>query len=153
MHLTLAFLGEVPEPTLEAARAAVAAAADQIGPFRALLGRAGAFPNERRPRVVWVGLDAGAEEVGAAALRVRAALAERRVPFDDADALAHITIGRVRERAGPEERLAVADAFRSLREAVPALAFEIAALHLVQSVLSKRGPTYASIAEARLGRV
>ena len=151
MHLTLAFIGEVPTPTVEAARDAVASAAAQIAPFRALLGRAGAFPNERRPRVLWVGLGAGAEEVAAAAERVRAALAVRRVRYEEAPAIAHITIGRVRERAGPEEREAVAGAFQSLRDAVPALAFDITALHLMRSVLSPKGPTYTSLAGAPLG--
>lgn len=149
MHLTLAFIGWVQDPVADAARAAVAEAAAGIHAFRARLGTAGAFPSERRPRVVWVGLGEGADAVRAAAGGVRAALSARAVPFDDAPPVAHVTIARVRGTATPDERRSVATAVVSLGH-VPQLAFDVTDLHLMRSVLSPRGPTYTGVASAPL---
>lgn len=149
MHLTLAFIGWIDHA--DEASAALADAARALRPFAARLGAAGAFPNERRPRVVWVGLAEGAEEVREAAARVRSALAERSVPFDDAPAAAHVTIARLRDRATAVERGAVGAALAALRETVPALAFTVTEAHLFESTLSPRGPTYTTVARAALG--
>src|SRR3989304_3613019 len=59
MHLTLKFIGEVPEaklPLIQEALAPVRSAAPVEMKFRGL----GYFPHERRPRVVWVGVEARA---------------------------------------------------------------------------------------------
>ncbi|MGH9804298.1 MAG: RNA 2',3'-cyclic phosphodiesterase [Candidatus Acidiferrales bacterium] len=57
MHLTLKFIGEAPAeklPPLQQALARVASPAPVELDFRGL----GYFPSERRPRVVWVGIEA-----------------------------------------------------------------------------------------------
>lgn len=58
LHVTLKFLGEIPEDRLpalvEAATAAVRAVASHDVSFEGV----GGFPNLRRPRVVWLGMDA-----------------------------------------------------------------------------------------------
>lgn len=151
MHLTLAFIGDVDDRVAAAAVRALEDAAARIAPFRGRLGEAGAFPNDRRPRVIWIGLAEGAEQVRDAAARVRGALDEQSVPFKDAPPVAHLTIARLRERATAADRLAVGAALAELRGAVPALAFDVAEAHLFRSVLSPRGPTYTTLARVALG--
>lgn len=150
MHLTLAFIGEVAEDVATAAAEAVAEAAPGVPAFRARLGKVGAFPTARSPRVVWVGLAEGTEGVREAALRVRAALARRRVPFDVAPPVAHVTVARLRDRVTPAERGAVRDALAGVAGQVRPLEFAIAEMHLMRSVLARSGPTYSTVTRAPL---
>ncbi len=62
LHLTLRFLGEVPEDAEAPIGAALGAAAARAQPFELGLEGIGAFPSSRNPRVVWVGVGAGRAE-------------------------------------------------------------------------------------------
>jgi 2'-5' RNA ligase len=150
LHLTAAFLGEVPEAAVRAASEAVEESGHRTRQFVARLGDVGAFPNERRPRAVWVGLAAGAPEFELAARCVREALAARALSYDDVAPLAHITIARVRDRVSSIERSRVAEALAALHGAVPAIEFRVAELHLFQSRLSPKGPSYESLVRVTL---
>ena len=55
-HVTLAFLGEVPDLDLNPVCRAVAAACEGVPPFTVNLQSLGAFPDPAKPRVAWVGL-------------------------------------------------------------------------------------------------
>jgi 2'-5' RNA ligase len=91
-HLTLQFLGDHADVD------AVAAALDalEVSGGAARVGRAGAFPDPRRARVLWLGLTEGAEMVG----RVATAVALRtRALGHETEARAfhpHVTIARCR---------------------------------------------------------
>ena len=55
LHLTLKFLGEQPSERVNALDGAVPAALSGLAAVTVRLGGGGFFPNERRPRVAWVG--------------------------------------------------------------------------------------------------
>ena len=55
-HVTLNFLGWLPSPLLPDVTAAVDSAARRHAPSDVSLGPLGAFPRERRARVLWAGL-------------------------------------------------------------------------------------------------
>ena len=152
MHLTLAFIGYVPDARLDAAAEALGAAAADRSVIHCRLGSLGAFPNPRRPRVVWVGLAEGAESVTASALAVRRELAARDVPFDDAPPVAHLTIGRLRDDVTGAERSALAQAVAGEAARVPPLDFDIDSTVLFESRLSPRGPSYFPKARVELVR-
>lgn len=101
-HLTLAFLGNLPSERGDEMRRVLHATAAECAPLRVVLDKIGAFPHERKPRVVY----AGAREQGAAfrvlAQRVRAAYSACGFIFEN-DPVAHVTIARVKspERALP----------------------------------------------------
>lgn len=54
LHITLAFMGDVPEEELPEVIAAGDTAACRIAPFSVKLGYAGGFPNDRNPRVWFI---------------------------------------------------------------------------------------------------
>ena len=56
MHLTLHFLGETPATVVPRLGAALDAALARQAAAELRLGGAGAFPNLRRPSVVWAGV-------------------------------------------------------------------------------------------------
>src|SRR3954469_1304828 len=62
MPLTLAFIGEVPEPRADAIAAACAGTLDHA-PFAVAFGGVGAFPPRGAPRVLWLGVTDGAAEL------------------------------------------------------------------------------------------
>ena len=57
-HLTLAFLGDVPNNDLSAICQVVAATARTVEPFEIEVKGLGAFPSATRPRVIWAGVTA-----------------------------------------------------------------------------------------------
>src|SRR5215470_14642284 len=65
LHVTMLFLGEVDQRDLMSVCRAVAAVAAGIVAFLISIEKAGAFPNARRPRTLWVGVGSGAGEVTA----------------------------------------------------------------------------------------
>ncbi|HZT12143.1 MAG TPA: RNA 2',3'-cyclic phosphodiesterase [Candidatus Baltobacteraceae bacterium] len=95
LHITLAYLGWVDPERVEAISAAMRSVAQRAPAFTLRLDRVGAFPHERKPRVVFV----GALEQGAAfrdvANSLRGAYAEIGFTFEKA-AVAHVTIARVK---------------------------------------------------------
>jgi len=96
IHLTIRFLGEVPDPEPVAAAAAEVAA--RHAPFDVSLKGVGAFPDPRRPRVVWVGLGEGEEAAAALARDIEASVVALGFPAEERPWSAHITLGRFRDR-------------------------------------------------------
>lgn len=94
LHLTIAFLGFVEPDQMTALYAAMDAAAAAIAPFVIALDRIGAFPHERKPRVVWIG-PREQRPYRRAALAVRAQFEALGFHFDQPP-IAHVTLARVK---------------------------------------------------------
>ncbi len=96
VHLTLKFFGEVAADRLGGIEQAIRTANEGSAPLAMRLDELGAFPNARRPRVLWVGLEAPpALELLQDRLERQCeaiGFAPEGVPFRP-----HITLGRVRE--------------------------------------------------------
>ncbi|HWB40701.1 MAG TPA: RNA 2',3'-cyclic phosphodiesterase [Gemmatimonadales bacterium] len=136
VHLTMKFFGEVPPGRLDVIEEAVRAAVPGTGTLPLQLSEVGAFPDPRRPRIVWVGLDA---PPGLELLQDRL---ERRTeaigfPPEGTPFRPHVTLGRVREG----QRLP-AGALESLDGAYEPVAFLASELVLYESVLGRDGPRY-----------
>ena len=98
LHVTLKFLGAVRADTLVALRAALETPLAAVPPLDAVVRGLGVFPDWRRPRVVWAGVDCAPLTAVAAAVDAAAAplgLARETRPFT-----AHVTLGRVRATRG-----------------------------------------------------
>ncbi|MFC4060280.1 RNA 2',3'-cyclic phosphodiesterase [Planomonospora corallina] len=109
-HLTLAFLGEVPEEVLPGLELRLARAASRYAPMTLAFAGAGAFPSARRARVLWAGLRGGGESYGGRPEIVRladsvAAGARREgIEVDDRRFKAHLTLARARTRGDLDAR-------------------------------------------------
>ncbi|HET8570254.1 MAG TPA: RNA 2',3'-cyclic phosphodiesterase [Candidatus Limnocylindria bacterium] len=149
LHLTLAFLGSAPEERLSAVVRAVSAAASRFAPFELGLGALGRFPDRGPANVVWVRATAGAAELTALGDGVRRALRAARIDFDDKPFRPHMTLGRIRHGADPDDVRAVEAQVAAA--APPDIRFEVREVHVVESTLSPRGPRYASLEAVPLG--
>jgi 2'-5' RNA ligase len=98
LHATVKFLGRVPAARLPVLRDAVTDAVGAMPPLRAAVRRLGMFPNPKRPRVIWVGLDC--QPLTAVAAAVDRALAPLGFAAENRPYHAHITLGRVKELRG-----------------------------------------------------
>jgi 2'-5' RNA ligase len=140
MHVTLAFLGRTPDERLPDVVAAVEKAARGVTAFDIELDHSGRFPPSGKPRVVWLGIGAGAPTVLALGERVRAELDRREISFDAKPLRAHVTLGRVREDVELVDARAIAASVEAMR--LPYLRFRADAVVVFESVLSPRGPRY-----------
>jgi RNA 2',3'-cyclic 3'-phosphodiesterase len=95
LHLTLAFLGEIDAEAVEAAGAAVLAAAAGRRSWTLRWAGAGVFPGALRSRVMWMGVDGGDTLVDAHRALVTA-LSESGLPVEDRPYRPHLTLARVR---------------------------------------------------------
>ena len=146
--MTLAFIGRTPDEQLAAVTAAAEAAAAGVTAFDIELDRPGRFPPTGRPRVVWLGIGAGAQAVVALGERVRAELGRREIAFDGKPLRAHVTLGRAKEDVSLVEARAIAAGVEAMR--VPHLRFRADAVVVFESVLSPRGARYTARSSAPL---
>jgi 2'-5' RNA ligase len=147
LHLTLRFLGATPDERLPELSAALAAAARGVAPFQVELSGGGAFPTPDRPRVLWIGIGAGANELGALAERLNDELRGLGWAPDDRPFQAHLTLARTDGVPGADDK---ARRLIELARDVH-LGWLADGLVLYKSNLG-RGPTrYEALASARLG--
>jgi RNA 2',3'-cyclic 3'-phosphodiesterase len=97
-HLTVAFIGAVGETRVGEVEAAVRDAAARAASLEVPLDAVGAFPNERRARIAWVGSREPVPAFAALCGAVRSALAALGFSFDG-HADAHVTLARAEGRA------------------------------------------------------
>jgi 2'-5' RNA ligase len=147
VHVTLRFIGPTLEDRIPLAIEAIRAAAETGHPFEAGLDGAGAFPDPVRPRTLWLGIGAGAEELARLTAAVDRELAARGWPPDDRPFRAHLTLARsdgVGTGARTAARLVRAAADLDVRWAVDGLV-------LFESVTGGGPARYVPLAEASLG--
>ncbi len=147
IHLTLQFLGSVPEERLPMVRDAVASAAAEVAPLRLPVAGAGGFPSARRPRVVWAGVGGDVAGVQALAAGLGGRLAPLGLPPDPRSFSPHVTLGRSREARGAPG-LGGAIAAAAGAEAVAWLADELV---LFRSHLEAGGARHEALARCPLG--
>lgn len=99
LHLTLKFLGDVEATAVnDVCRAVESAVAGQHSFTAELLGAA-AFPDVRRPRTIWIGVEQGREQLRELHDRIDAALMSLGYPGEGRQFTPHLTIGRVKQGA------------------------------------------------------
>jgi 2'-5' RNA ligase len=143
VHLTLKFLGEVPEERDGELRAALGRAAAGARALTLQLGGAegfGAFPSATRPRVVWVGI-AAEPALEILQHRVEQEFAPLGFPTEARPFRPHLTLGRAARDARPRD-LAGLEAALGALEGAFGETVHVGALDLMQSTLQSGGAVY-----------
>jgi 2'-5' RNA ligase len=140
VHLTLKFLGDVSPANLERLSGALKAEAASHEKFSITVSGLGAFPTQRRPRVIWIGLDA---PPGLAALQrgVDAAAVQLGYPMEDRPFSPHLTIGRVSQTASASDLQHIHSTLESTKVGILG-AVRVQAIHIFKSDLQPGGPVY-----------
>lgn len=148
IHLTLKFLGDIPPSGVEELTRMLQSEADSCPAFDIAIGGLGSFPSSKRPRVLYIGVQAPA---GLEALQgvIEAACSRLGYESDPRPFSPHLTIGRVRGHASPDRLLKLR---RALEETtIDALGtVRVDSVHLYKSELKPGGPLYTELFSAPL---
>ncbi len=142
VHLTLKFLGNVDEESLDDLRTALENACADHAPFEARLAGLGAFPSARHARILWAGVGEGSERLRSLATDVAAALSSSGFERETRPYEPHLTLGRARGRPV---------SLNLPEEAGGGLPFEVRRIELTESKLTDKGPIYRTVEEFVLG--
>lgn len=96
IHVTLKFLGEVPEDKINEVFSATGKALEGSKKFTMSLKGMGVFPDFRRPRVIWIGAGSGEKELCNLANKIEEEMEKMGFPKEERKFSAHFTIGRVK---------------------------------------------------------
>lgn len=146
LHVTLKFLGEVSEDRLPGVIENTRLAVSGNSSFTVHLLGLGSFPSLKSPRVVWVGLSKGKDELKELSEKIEENLSHLGFPREKREFSAHLTIGRARSPRGKGklvnkiEELANSDVGE----------FPVGKVLVMESQLSSKGPTYRIIEEVDL---
>ncbi|QCW04775.1 RNA 2',3'-cyclic phosphodiesterase [Natrinema pallidum] len=147
-HLTMKFLGETDEDRLPALERALSAAVDDadVDPFTVRYGGLGVFPSLDYISVVWLGVEAGGEEL----TRLHEAIEDRTTAMgfdpEDHEFTPHVTLARM-QHAGGKDR--VQDL---VREREPTIGeARVDEIRLTESTLTDAGPVYSTVESFPLG--
>ncbi len=141
LHLTLKFLGDVPETAIGEIAEACRQAASRHRAFELKLTVTGIFPSLKRPRILWVGL--GPVQEGALhglQQEIEQMLEDAGFPREKKPFSPHITVGRV--KSGKNLRPLIEEFMRYEPDPAP---FSMDSFTLYSSTLTPRGPIYREL--------
>jgi 2'-5' RNA ligase len=146
LHVTLKFLGKVRSDRVPDIERVMERVADATPKFEMELGGFGAFPTIRKPRVIWLGIDAS-PELRCLKQDLEWGLGDCGFDPETRAFHPHITLGRADEAGG-------AGAFRGLDERMAEMDFRgtvsVRSIDLMESRLSREGARYTVVSKATL---
>ena len=148
MHLTLKFLGDIPSANMEVLTQMIRAQADSFHCFDIHLTGIGSFPGPKRPRVIYIGIQAPAE---LEAFQRQLESATRRLGYNSEERAfsPHLTIGRIRQNIPPDDLQKIRRALEASKIDSPGTA-KVNSVHLYKSDLKPTGPVYTKLFSAHL---
>jgi len=146
-HLTLKFVGDGDEALAGRLAAVMDAVAAAHRPFAMQLGGLGAFPNFRRARVLWIGVE-GEPRLELLHHDLEVAGAEAGIEVEGRPFRPHVTLARLRQPPALDAARALA---RAARRIPFSAAQDVAAITLYDSVLAPTGSRYRRVHTAPLG--
>jgi 2'-5' RNA ligase len=140
VHLTLKFLGGVDEKMVRAIDEAAAPCTRGVGEIRLSVGRVGAFPDMRRPRIVWVGLSGDIERLQAVQEALEEACFALGFPKEGRPFRPHLTLGRVKDRLS-------VDTMKKIEQSKDVVLGDmvVAEIELIKSDLMPSGAVYTTL--------
>jgi 2'-5' RNA ligase len=150
MHLTLKFLGNISPANVEILTQMIRMEADVCRPFDMRIGGLSSFPDPKRPRVIYIGLQAPAElealQHGIESATARLGYASEARGFSP-----HLTIGRVRQNISASDQHKIRGALEETQIDSVGLA-RVDSVHLYNSALKPTGSVYTRLFSAPLKR-
>ncbi len=150
MHLTLKFLGDISPANVEMLSQMLRAEAQLFHCFDLHLAGLGSFPNSKRPRVIYIAIQAPA---ALETLQRGIESAARRLGYgsEERGYSAHLTIGRVKQHISATEQQTIRRALDETRIDLLSTA-RVDSVHLYKSDLQPSGSVYTRLYSAPLNR-
>lgn len=140
-HLTIKFLGDITTSQINDVKEAIYCGIMNLKPFSLNFSGVGGFPNDNKPRVIWVGTLQGKNDVMTLQNQIDTQLHKLGFELDSKQFFPHLTIGRIKK---PNSN-------RSLRvlmeekKGYVSPAFSVSSISLFKSELTPKGPIYTSL--------
>lgn len=153
LHLTLHFIGEVSQERAELLRLSFANLSLRTGAARLRTGELGMFPNDRRPRVLWIGIDGQTDKLASMRDDIGTMLVRQGVEIEPGRFTPHLTLGRARDSVDKLFPYQLGEAVKSesVREIVASpVEFSVSYVTLFRSHLEKSGARYEELSSIRL---
>lgn len=142
LHITLAFLGDIPTDGISDVKKILTEIAQNHMPFYIELSGLGFFPNLKHPRVLWIGIK---EQLNLLKLKddIDKKLDVFDISYDKKPFSPHLTIGRIRDTFKIEPRAVAELEFKD--------SFLVTEIYLMKSDLSPTGANYTNLYNVKLG--
>jgi len=141
MHLTLRFLGELPQPAVK--RIMDGLKSLNFKPFKIEFKGLGVFPNIGYVRVVWVGVGEGVDKLEELHGKVNGIL--KKLGFGGEEFSPHLTIARVKAVKNKPGLVRLLDEYRDTSFGY----MDVSSVRLKRSTLTSKGPIYNTIMEVK----
>jgi len=146
IHLTLKFLGEVPEERVSEIMAALTDAAKVSGKLNLEISGAGAFPNVKNPRVLWLGVTGDVEKLVRLQTAVENAMMGLGFEREERKFSPHLTLARVKFPKPRDNWQKQTEGIRDVKLG----GFEADHISLMKSELRREGAVYTEVGRIEL---
>ncbi len=146
IHLTLKFLGEVKEELIPEIQTRLQIIGKAQQPFNVEIRGAGAFPNLKRPNVLWIGIKRS-EQLETLFREIDKSLSEMGFEREARGFSPHLTIGRVKDMRGIDPVLKELATYKDTFFGT----IEVRQILLMKSTLKPSGAEYSKTAVVNFG--
>lgn len=146
IHLTAKFLGDTDNKLIDRITQEIDAVARISSTIDIQLDRVGAFPNLRRPRIIWVGSSQATEAVSQIAGQIDRAMMTLHFEKESRPFKAHLTLGRVRQGHAIDQLATLLETYQ-----LEPISLHLDRLTLFKSTLTPQGAVYERLHETKLG--
>ena len=151
LHLTIKFIGEIDPGKLDQVKSILAGSLEGHNAFEIEVAGLGMYPNQRIPRVIWLGITGG-ETLGKIYTTLDRRFSELGIKSESRAFTPHLTIARVRKGTDRKTAQVIGETLAQFK--VDSLGtVTIDRVHLYQSVLTPSGPIYTNLFAATLNQV
>lgn len=147
-HLTLKFIGQIPQTRVERFSLAAESATANLSSFNLTVAGAGAFPKKGPPKVLWLGIDDRRGQLATLQAQLEEECALEGFTKEERAFHPHLTIARLRKPAGASD---LANAHLNL--GFSPIEILVSELLVISSELSSAGSKYTTISRHTLVRV
>jgi RNA 2',3'-cyclic 3'-phosphodiesterase len=141
IHLTLKFFGDISENDVASIAVVVEKAAVGAAPFTLSIGGAGVFPDQRRPRVLWLGMTGDVPRLLSFQRELEGELGMIGFPEEERPFRPHLTLARIKSPRG----LTGLEKALEKGEGYAAGQFTASGIGLIRSELTPRGGIYTKL--------
>jgi len=151
LHLTLKFLGDIPEGSLANIEQILTQTVAGQKPFEISVESLGMYPHASQPRVIWLGVQ-GTKPIIRLHTELEKALEGINLEKENRPFNPHLTLARVRQRTSREASHQIGQTLSEFK--VGSLGgFEVRQIYLIESQLTPQGPIYTTRFTAPLSEV
>jgi 2'-5' RNA ligase len=145
IHLTLKFLGDTDTGRIEDIVRALGQAVASHQAFELSIGGLGCFPNQRKPRVLWVGVQDSDQRLRRLAASVDDAMAGLGWKRENRPFTGHLTLARVKKYASNRDKQALGELLSTVEVTDVLGVLPVQNVHLMRSQLRPDGAIYTAL--------